>query len=187
MQADMPSIATMIQELADFEKESAANKATHEKLLATINYTDDVPIGADATPGRKVAYVFVATVSDDDAAASSGRESIAGMALFFYNYSTWLATPGVYLEDLFVRPPFRRRGIATLLFGALAEEASRVSDGQGRLELNCLKWNDDALAFYRRIGGNTQDEWIGVRIEGQQKLEYVQRAAKALSLKNQGA
>eukprot|EP00644_Phytophthora_capsici_P000354 jgi/Phyca11/560159/estExt2_Genewise1.C_PHYCAscaffold_40642 len=88
------------------------------------------------------------------------------MALFFYNYSTWLASPGVYLEDLYVRPEFRRRGLATLLFGALAEETQRISEGKGRLEWSCLRWNEGALSFYDRIGGERMEEWVSIRVAG---------------------
>ncbi|KUF95730.1 CBL-interacting protein kinase 16 [Phytophthora nicotianae] len=127
LRADVHEIAAMIQELADFEKESDSNKATAEKLLETVNFADDAPpehipgFPLTSAPSRKVAHCFVLTIG----------EQVAGMALFFYNYSTWLASPGVYLEDLYVRPEFRRRGLATLLFGALAEETQRISEGKG--------------------------------------------------------
>ncbi|POM66121.1 Acetyltransferase [Phytophthora palmivora] len=97
LRADVHDIAAMIQELADFEKESDSNKATPEKLLETVNFADDVPpehmpgFPLTGAPSRKVAHCFVVTIG----------EKVAGMALFFYNYSTWLASPGVYLEDLY--------------------------------------------------------------------------------------
>ncbi|KAG7375613.1 Diamine acetyltransferase 1 [Phytophthora pseudosyringae] len=173
LRADVHEISAMIQELADFEKESDANQATPEKLLETVNFADDVPpehipgFPLAGAPSRKVAHCFVLTVGD----------TVAGMALFFYNYSTWLASPGVYLEDLYVRPEFHRQGLATLLFGALAEETQRISDGQGRLEWSCLRWNEGALAFYDRIGGERMDEWVSVRVAGGDKLEYLKKLA----------
>jgi len=85
--------------------------------------------------------------------------------LFFHNYSTWRAAPGIYLEDLFVRPKFRRRGYATLLLKELAKEVIRI-DG-ARLEWSCLKWNENALNFYRRLGAVTMDEWVGLRVDGE--------------------
>ncbi|KAL4101430.1 hypothetical protein PRIC1_005182 [Phytophthora ramorum] len=178
--ADVHEIAAMIQELADFEKESDSNKATPDKLLETVNFTDDVssehipafPLAG--APSRKVAHCFVLTLGDE----------VAGMALFFYNYSTWLASPGVYLEDLYVRPSFRRRGLATLLFGALAEEAQRISEGEGRLEWWCLRWNEGALKFYERIGGTRMEEWVSIRVAGGGKLEHLKQLANEVRAKN---
>lgn len=114
-----------------------------------------------------MAHCFVLTIGD----------KVAGMALFYYNYSTWLASPGVYLEDLYVRPEFRRRGLATLLFGALAEETQRISNGQGRLEWACLRWNEGALKFYERIGGSRMEEWVSIRVAGGEKLERLKQLA----------
>ncbi|KAK1931406.1 N-acetyltransferase ats1 [Phytophthora citrophthora] len=180
LRADVHEISAMIQELADFEKESDSNKATPEKLLETVNFADDAP--SDNTPGfpltsapsRKVAHCFVLTIGD----------KIAAMALFFYNYSTWLASPGVYLEDLYVRPEFRRRGLATLLFGALAEETQRISEGKGRLEWSCLRWNEGALSFYDRIGGERMEEWVSIRVAGGEKLEYLKKLANEVQADN---
>lgn len=89
------------------------------------------------------------------------------MALYFTNYSTWLATPGIYLEDLFIRPQYRRRGFAKALLRRLGREAAELSGGKGRLEWSCLKWNKDALSTYEAMGAKTQDEWIGLRVEGE--------------------
>ncbi|KAE9284244.1 hypothetical protein PF008_g27207 [Phytophthora fragariae] len=170
LRADVHEISAMIQELADFEKESDSNKATPEKLLETVNFADDVApehIPLAGAPSRKVAHCFVLTIG----------EKVAGMALFFYNYSKWLASPGVYLEFLYVRPEFRRRGLATLLFGALAEETQRISEGKGRLEWSCLRWNEGALKFYERIGGTRMEEWVSVRVAGGDKLEHLKQLA----------
>jgi GNAT superfamily N-acetyltransferase len=180
LRADAHEISAMIQELADFERESDANKATPEKLRETVNFADDAPPEhtpgfplADA-PSRKVAHCFVLTVGDQ----------VAGMALFFYNYSSWLVSPGVYLEDLYVRPAFRRRGLATLLFGALAEETQRISEGEGRLEWSCLRWNEGALKFYEQIGGSRMEEWVSIRVAGGEKLEHLKQLADEVRAKN---
>lgn len=99
------------------------------------------------------------------------EEQIAGMALYYHTYSTWLAQPGIYLEDLFIRPPFRRRGYATLLLRELAKEVQRI--GGGRLEWSCLDWNEDALKFYEApveeggCGAKRKSEWVGLRVEGE--------------------
>ncbi|RLN78330.1 hypothetical protein BBJ28_00000495 [Nothophytophthora sp. Chile5] len=173
VRADAAEIAAMIQELADFEKESSANKATPAKLLETVNFSDDPPpesspgFPVTGAPSRKVAHCFILTLG----------ENVAGMALFFYNYSTWLASPGVYLEDLYVRPAYRRRGLATILFGALAEEAQRISEGKGRLEWCCLRWNEGALKFYDRIGGSRMEDWVTIRVAGEEKLQNLRRLA----------
>jgi GNAT superfamily N-acetyltransferase len=86
------------------------------------------------------------------------------MALYFHNYSTWRAKPGIFVEDLFVRPQFRRRGYATLLMRELAKETKSM-DG-GRLEWSCLKWNENALKFYRSLGAVEMCEWVGLRVDG---------------------
>lgn len=88
----------------------------------------------------------------------------AGFALYFYNFSTFLARPGIYLEDLFIRPDFRRKGIARAIFRHLAQKA--VSEGCGRLEWWVLNWNEDALAFYSSIGAIPMNEWTVQRVTG---------------------
>lgn len=82
----------------------------------------------------------------------------AGFALFFQNYSTWRGRPGVYLEDLFVRPSHRGRGVGRLLLSAVAREA--VARGCVRLEWSVLDWNAPALGFYARIGAHPLREWV---------------------------
>lgn len=114
---------------------------------------------AASSPATDADRIVEAQIAREGAA-----ERVAGFALFFYNYSTWHAAPGVYLEDLFVRPEFRRQNFATKLLARLATEVGLV--GGGRLEWSCLRWNEGALRFYERIGGKTMDDWVGVRIEG---------------------
>ena len=87
------------------------------------------------------------------------------MALFFHNYSTWRAAPGIYLEDLFVRPQFRKRGYGKALFRKLAQETLAV--GGKRFEWSVLKWNEPSIEFYRSMGAATMDEWVGMRIDGE--------------------
>ncbi len=89
----------------------------------------------------------------------------AAFALYFYNFSTFLCKPGIYLEDLFVRPDFRRKGIANALFQRLAQIA--VAEECGRLEWSVLDWNEDALKFYASLGAVSMSEWIGQRLEGE--------------------
>ena len=92
-----------------------------------------------------------------------------GAAIYFYNFSTFLMKPGIYLEDLFVLPSYRRRGIATALIQALAKQA--VKEGCGRLEWSVLDWNEKAIAVYKRLGAVMMDEWTGCRVAGDALLK----------------
>ena len=88
----------------------------------------------------------------------------AGFALYFYNFSTFLGRPGLYLEDVFVRPAFRRNGIAKSIFRFLAKRA--LAEGCGRMEWAVLNWNENAIAFYRAMGAKPMDEWTVQRLTG---------------------
>ena len=88
----------------------------------------------------------------------------AAFALYFYNFSTFLGRPGLFLEDLFVRPAFRRKGIACSIFHWLAKKA--VAEGCGRFEWSVLDWNANAIAFYRTLGAVPLDEWTMQRLTG---------------------
>jgi GNAT superfamily N-acetyltransferase len=89
----------------------------------------------------------------------------AGFGLYFYNFSTFVGRPGLYLEDLFVRPAYRRRGIAQAIFRWLAKKA--VAEGCGRFEWSVLDWNEDAIAFYRSLGATPMEEWTMQRLSGE--------------------
>jgi GNAT superfamily N-acetyltransferase len=89
----------------------------------------------------------------------------AGFALFFPNYSTFLAQPGIYLEDLYVKPHFRGKGIGFALLQRLA--AIAIERGCGRLEWEVLDWNEPSIRFYRRIGAAPMDEWTKYRLTGE--------------------
>lgn len=88
----------------------------------------------------------------------------AGFALFFHNYSTFLAKPGIYLEDLFVDPVFRGKGIGKALLSSLARIA--VDRDCGRLEWSVLDWNEPAIGFYKKLGAVPMDEWTIFRVTG---------------------
>ena len=96
-----------------------------------------------------------------DDAATGGT---AGFVLYFQNFSTFLARPGIYLEDLFVRPAYRRRGLGRRLLRALGQIA--VERGCGRFEWSVLDWNADAIAFYRSLGAELLDGWTTCRVTG---------------------
>ena len=85
------------------------------------------------------------------------------MALYFTNYSTWRAAPGIYLEDLFVRPEYRGKGYGKSLLRELAKETKRI--GGERLEWSVLKWNEPSIKFYKGIGAQQMDEWVGMRVD----------------------
>jgi GNAT superfamily N-acetyltransferase len=88
----------------------------------------------------------------------------AGFAFFFYNYSTWQGRPGLYLEDLFVKPIFRGKGIGKALLLYLAKIA--VDENCGRFQWQVLDWNTPAIDFYKSLGARTMNEWLTMRVEG---------------------
>jgi GNAT superfamily N-acetyltransferase len=140
--ADVPLILSFIKGLAEYEKLSDAVIATEESLHRTL-------FGA-----RPYAEVMIAELDDEP----------AGFALYFHNYSTFLAKPGIYLEDVFVLPEKRGRGVGKALLAELARIA--VARGCGRLEWSVLDWNEPAIGFYKTLGAVPQDEWTVFRLAG---------------------
>lgn len=94
---------------------------------------------------------------------------VAAMALWFLNFSTWDGIAGIFLEDLFVRHRFRRRGLARALLSALADEC--LDNGYTRLSWAVLNWNSDAIALYDRVGAQPQREWTTYRLSGSRLAE----------------
>jgi GNAT superfamily N-acetyltransferase len=139
---DIPLILQFIRELAEYERLAHEVSATEEQLRATL-------FGA-----RPVAEVLIA--SHDDAPA--------GFAVFFANYSTFLGRPGLYLEDLFVRPEARGNGIGRALLEYLARLT--VDRGWGRLEWRVLDWNEPSIAFYKKLGAEPLDDRTVFRVTG---------------------
>ena len=90
--------------------------------------------------------------------------AVAGFALFFFQYSTWEGRPALYLEDLFVREAFRKRGIGVALFQRLAQIA--LERGCTRFQWECLDWNQPALDFYENAGAKVLREWLNLRVSG---------------------
>ena len=140
--ADVPLILTLIRELADYER-----------LLHEVVATEEM-IHASLFGPKPVAEVLIAEADG----------TAAGFALFFHNYSTFLARPGLFLEDLFVRPQFRRRGIGRMLLTRLA--ALAVERGCGRFEWNVLDWNEPAQRFYESLGARPMSDWTTYRVTG---------------------
>lgn len=92
------------------------------------------------------------------------EEKPAGFALYFYNFSTFLSKPGIYIEDVFIRPEFRRKGIAKKIFKHLAQKV--MAQECGRLEWSVLDWNSDAIELYKSLGAQSLNEWIIQRMNG---------------------
>jgi GNAT superfamily N-acetyltransferase len=145
---DVPLILDFIRALAEYEREPDAVLAT-ESMLETELFGE--------RPGAEVVI-----------AEADGQP--AGFALFFHNFSTWLGRRGLYLEDLFVRPEFRGRGVGLVLMTYHAKLA--VERGCGRFEWSVLDWNTPAIDFYRSLGAVGLEEWTVQRLTGEalQKL-----------------
>lgn len=132
---DVPAILQMIRELADYEKMLSHAQATAADLTAAL-------FGP-----RPVAEALLADVDG----------APAGFALFFATFSTFVGKPGIYLEDIFVRPEHRGQGIGTAFFRELAKLA--VQRGCGRMAWSVLDWNEPALAFYKSLGATPLADW----------------------------
>jgi len=139
---DIPLVLKFIQELADYERLSHEVTATEDELRSTL-------FGV-----RPVAEVVIA--SHDDVPV--------GFAVFFATYSTFLGKPGLYLEDLFVRPAARGNGIGRALVEYLARLT--VERGWGRFEWRVLDWNEPSIAFYRKLGAEPLEDWTVFRVTG---------------------
>lgn len=140
---DLPTLHALILALARFEH------LEHE-VTGTVDDLGEHLFGA-----RPRAEVILA----DDGG------TVVGFALFFHNFSTFLARPGLYLEDLFVLPEHRRRGWGKRLLRELGRIA--VERGCGRFEWSVLHWNEDAIAFYRSLGAQPMDDWRIMRVTGE--------------------
>ncbi|GAB7338855.1 hypothetical protein MBLNU457_5542t1 [Dothideomycetes sp. NU457] len=181
---DVPAIASMIQELADYEDASDSNHATHEKLLNTLCFAPDMNSPASGPGYAKTLIVRIPTGSSTSSESSvyqTPHGEIVAMAMYFNNYSTWHAAPGIYLEDLYVRKPYRGKGHGTSLLKALAKEVDKI--GGKRLEWSCLKWNEPSLKFYRSIGAEEMQEWVGLRADGDALMKLAGEAEQQANVK----
>ncbi|KAI4277984.1 MAG: hypothetical protein LQ337_001367 [Flavoplaca oasis] len=159
-EADVPTILALIHELAAYENASSSVLATESSLLNTLSFPSFSTSSSAPKPGyARTLLIFPATSAD----TSETENECAGLALYFHNYSTWRAAPGIYLEDLFVRPKFRGRGYGKRLLGELALETKRV--GGERLEWSVLKWNEPSLKFYESLGARRMEGWVGMRVD----------------------
>ena len=140
--ADLPLIASLIRALAEYEKLS------HEVRF------DEAVLGEKLFGPRPYAEVLIGEANGE----------ALGFALFFHNFSTFEGRPGIYLEDLFVRPEARGKGLGKALLVELARLA--VERGCARLEWWVLDWNEPSIGFYRSLGARPTDEWTVMRVDG---------------------
>lgn len=175
-QSDVPTILAMINELATYEHALHEVKATESSLTSTLSFpaaddddnktqsTTSGTVGSGWTPGYAKTILLI---------PHNGEP--AGMALYFHNYSTWRSAPGIYLEDLFVRPAYRGKGYGTALIRALARECTRLQCR--RLEWSVLKWNEPSIRFYQgdSIGATRMEEWVGMRVDGERLLKLAEK------------
>ncbi len=141
--ADVPVILRLIKELAEYEK------------LADQVVADDALLRETLFGARPAAEALLAHAGDEP----------VGFAVYFHTFSTFLGRPGIYLEDLFVVPAWRSRGVGKRLLTRVA--AIGVERGCGRMEWSVLDWNEPAIGFYKKLGARSMDEWTVYRLAGE--------------------
>ncbi|MGA3126621.1 MAG: GNAT family N-acetyltransferase [Candidatus Korobacteraceae bacterium] len=149
---DVGTILKLIRGLAEYEREPQAAQATEEDLLRD---------GFGPNPR------FHCVIAD-------WNNTPAGFALYFYNYSTWKGRPGIFLEDIFVWPQYRGKGIGKALLLHLARTA--VAENCGRYEWMVLDWNTPAIDFYEALGAKQMKEWLPMRVDGNALLELARKS-----------
>jgi GNAT superfamily N-acetyltransferase len=152
---DAAQILAFIRALAEFERATDAVTATEEGLIR------------DGFGPRPFYDCLIAEYEGQP----------AGFTFYFFNYSTWVGRPGIYVEDLFVYPKFRRRGIGKALLEAVASIA--LENGCQRMQWEVLDWNTPAIDFYRAIGAEFLDEWRNVRISGEALMRLAESRTEA--------
>ena len=144
---DVPAILRLIEALAEYEK------LTHQMVATEADLRE-------AIFGERPSVEVVLACAEAPGTASTP----VGFALFFHNFSTFLGRPGLYLEDLFVVPEWRGRGVGRRLLAHLARLA--VERNCGRMEWSVLDWNEPAIGFYRRLGASVMEDWRICRLTG---------------------
>ena len=147
---DAALVLHFVRELAIYEKAEHEVLATEETIRSSIFSADS--------------HVSALICEQDN--------QPIGMAVYFFNYSTWLAKPGLYLEDLYVSPEHRGKGAGKQLLQRMAQIA--LEKGCGRFEWSCLDWNKPSRDFYESIGAVSQDEWVGYRMSGQTLIDFAE-------------
>jgi GNAT superfamily N-acetyltransferase len=152
---DVPALLSMFRELAEYEHLEHALRATEQRL-------HDALFGE-----RPAAWALIAELDSQT----------VGYAVFFTTFSTFLAAPGVWLEDLYVRPAHRGSGAGRALLATVAAQVGEL--GGERLEWSALDWNEPALGFYRHIGAQTMGDWITHRLVGEDLARLAGSAARS--------
>ena len=150
--ADVPAVVGLVHELAEYERSPELCTLTDEQLHTAL-------FGPEA-----VASCHVADVAGE----------VVGCAIWFRNFSTWRGVPGIYLEDLFVRPSHRGSGLGRALLAELA--AVCAVRGYARLEWQVLDWNEPSIGFYRSLGAVPMDEWTTYRLDGEALTAFAKTA-----------
>lgn len=140
---DIKDIINLVKELAEYEKMSDRIKFSDELFQNSIFE-------------KKYAHILVCQHS----------EKIIGYAIYFYTFSSFLGRGGIYLEDLYVQPKFRGNGIGKQFLAILAKKC--IYEGLGRLEWECLTWNEPSLEFYYKLGAKNRDEFFHLRLDGKE-------------------
>ncbi|XP_019198664.1 PREDICTED: probable acetyltransferase NATA1-like [Ipomoea nil] len=193
--ADVPHIHKLIHQMAVFERLTHLFSATEASLSDTLfpaanplppfasftvfilevspNPFLPAPANPHFTPIDKIVTLDL-PIDDPDAATFQSRAltgaTVAGYALFFPNYSSFLAKPGFYIEDIFVREAYRRKGFGRMLLSAVAAQAAKM--GYGRVEWVVLDWNVNAIRFYEQMGAEVHQEWRICRLSGEALQAY---------------
>jgi GNAT superfamily N-acetyltransferase len=149
---DVPQILAFIRELAAYEREPDAVHATEADLLR------------DGFGPTKVFDCLIADWTEPTAPGSAAATTPAGFALYFHNYSTWRGHAGIHLEDIYVTPSLRGKGIGRALISRVA--AIAVEEGCPRLQWDVLEWNTPAIGFYQKMGALLQSDWRTMRVTG---------------------
>jgi GNAT superfamily N-acetyltransferase len=153
MPEEVPTLLELVRELARFEK------LEHE-VEATVESFNDALFGKQAVAGALLAH--------GDGGVAAGE--VAGYAIYFFTFSSFVGRAGIWLEDVYVRPAFRQQGLGRQLIEAVARVG--VERGCGRFEWTALDWNERALNFYRGLGAEVRKEWVLLRVslDGLKKL-----------------
>lgn len=154
---DVPLVVSYIKELAEYERDPDAAVATVDDILY-FAFSD-----------HPLIHVVMA----------EWEGKPAGFALWFYNFSTWEGKAGIYLEDLYIRPEYRRNGIGKALLIHLARVA--VQNNCTRFVWQVLDWNEPSINFYRQMGAKTMDAWLTCRIEKESLVELANQQSELLS------
>lgn len=184
--SDVPHIHALIHQMAEFELLTDLFAATHELLTSTLfpspprppftSFTalildlspSPLPASGPSTIASHCLDLSASPLADPEAAAFAsprgGGRVTAGFVICFPNYSTFLSKPGLYVEDIFVRAPWRRRGLGRMMLSAVAGKAAEL--GMGRVEWCVLDWNKNAIDFYEGMGAEVLPQWRICRLTG---------------------